>query len=447
MSVTALYTAVSGMNANGLALSVVGDNIANMNTHGFKASTVIFGDIVSQSMGSVGIGRGTKMNDVSSEFTQGAFENSSNVLDMSVDGDGMFVVQEGNARFYTRAGQFGIDKQGYAVSSDGLKLQGYGYSASTGAASTVLGDINVSSVNSEPSPTSEVTIYANVNATESVKAAFAVGTPEDTSNFTSTLTVYDTLGTSHVLNVYYRKAQTIAIATSAATPAPDASWVTGYAALGGTEWEWYGVLGATDSQTGLPAIAASGKLEFTTSGALYDELTIATDFDFAGGAGQSQTITFDFGESIVTDASTTGLEGSTQFGSDSNTSYLSQDGYSAGSLKNVTISDEGVMTGIFTNGQTKNVAQIVLAKFISVEGLLKMGDNLYSESFESGQPIITAAGSTGTGNILSNTLELSNVDLASEFVKMIIMQRGFQANSRMVSTADELMMELVNLKR
>ena len=159
-----------------------------------------------------------------------------------------------------------------------------------------------------------------------------------------------------------------------------------------------------------------------------------------------QTIAFDFGESI-TESGGTGFGGTVQYSGDSTTSFLNQDGYSSGTLKSLTINDDGIMSGIFTNGQTKNIAQIVLAKFISQEGLVKQGNGLYAESFDSGQPIVTAPGNSGTGQILSNTLELSNVDLASEFVKMIIFQRGFQANSRMISTSDELMVELVNLKR
>jgi len=157
-------------------------------------------------------------------------------------------------------------------------------------------------------------------------------------------------------------------------------------------------------------------------------------------------IDFNFGDDIRMDGSL-GLEGTTQFGSTSTTSFLDQDGYSAGTLKSLSINDEGLMSGIFTNGQTKSIAQVVLAKFISQEGLINQGKGLYAESFESGQPIVTAPGNSGTGGILANALELSNVDLAAEFVKMIIMQRGFQANSRMVSTSDELLQELVNLKR
>ncbi len=438
MSITSMFTAVSGMNVNGQGLSVVGDNIANMNTHGFKTSTVVFGDIVSQTVGSLGIGRGALLNEVSQEFTQGAFENTPNVLDLAVDGDGLFVVKKGNSTFYTRAGQFGIDKQGYATNPDGFKLQGYQFSIA-GASSTVVSDINVASINSQPRNSSAVTVYANVDSRASIPDDFSLSSPETTSNFTSTITVYDSLGNAHVVNIYYRKNQAISTTNG---------WAATYPALGGNEWQWYAVVSASDTTSGDIETQARGTLEFNTNGALYKQTTNASPsgFDFTGGATQGQSIAFDFGDDIAND-SATGLEGTTQFGTTSTTSFLQQDGYSAGTLKNLTINNDGLMSGIFTNGQTKNIAQIVLAKFISQEGLIKQGNSLYAESYESGQPIVTSPGNSGTGHILSNTLELSNVDLAAEFVKMIILQRGFQANSRMVSTSDDLLGELVNLKR
>ena len=442
MSVTSMFTAVSGMNVNGQALGVVGDNIANMNTHGFKSSSVVFGDIVSQTSGALGIGRGTLINAIGQEFTQGSFENTPNVLDMAIDGDGLFVVKKGSETLYTRAGQFGIDKNGYAVNPNGYVLQGYQYSVS-GASTTAVTDINVASINSQPDDTNTVTVFSNLDSRASTLAAFDVATAETTSNFTSTITVYDSLGQGHVLNIYYRKNEAISVANG---------YAAGHPALGGNQWQWYAVVGASDSFSGSAEIQAQGTLEFNTDGALYAQNAstyrlASGGFDFSGGTTLGQTMVFDFGDDIENDLSATGLEGTTQFATNSTTSFLNQDGYSAGTLKSLSINDEGVMSGIFTNGQTKNIAQVVLAKFISQEGLIKQGKSLYSESFDSGQPIVTAPGNSGTGGILSNTLELSNVDLAGEFVRMIILQRGFQANSRMVSTSDDLLQELVNLKR
>jgi flagellar hook protein FlgE len=425
---TSLFSAVSGMSANGTALSVISDNVSNMNTIAFKASRVSFGDVLSQTLGTSQIGRGVLVNDVSPRFTQGSFESSPNVLDLAIDGDGFFIVEEGNDRFYTRAGQFSIDKEGYIVNPEGKRLQGYLYSAS-GVATSGLGDINVASLNSPPNATSLAQIIVNLDSRESIPPAFDVSDPDNTSNFSSSITVYDSLGNGHVIDLYFRKD------TESAT---------------GNTWEWFAVVNASDSASGVTEIQAQGTLTFTNNGELDSESAItyplpSGGFDFNGGAAPGQVIDFDFGTSIAEGG--TGLGGTTQFGDTSSTIFQSQDGYPAGSLKNITISQDGVMTGIFTNGQTRGIAQIALAKFIAPTELTKMGRNLYAESFESGQPIISTPGDTGTGHILANTLELSNVDLAEEFVKMIISQRGFQANSRIVSTSDELMMELVNLKR
>ncbi|MBI5056940.1 MAG: flagellar hook protein FlgE [Nitrospirae bacterium] len=423
---TSLFTAVSGMNVNGTALSVIGDNVANMNTTGFKTSKASFGDILSQQLGTSQIGRGVEVSAVTPQFTQGSFENSANVLDLAVDGDGLFIVGDASGTFYTRAGQFNLDKDGYIVNPNGMKLKGYLYSAS-GTASSGLGDINLSALNSAPNHTEDVTISANLDSRSVIPGAFDVTDPNTTSNFSSSITVYDSLGNGHVVDVYFRKS------VEAAT---------------GNSWQWFAVVNGADSASGTTEIQANGTLGFDTNGALDTESAITYPtggFDFNGGAAANQTIAFDFGDSITTDGGTG--DGTTQFGSLSSTVFQNQDGYSSGSLRSITISQDGVMTGIFTNGQTRGVGQVALAKFLAPTELTKMGKNLYAESTDSGQPVISTPGSSGTGQVMSNTLELSNVDLAEEFVKMIISQRGFQANSRIVSTSDELMQELVNLKR
>ncbi len=427
---TSLFTGISGLNANGVALSAIGDNIANMNTVGFKASRVAFSDILSQTLsgaaGTSQIGRGVLLSDVSPLFTQGSFENTANGLDMAIDGDGFFILNDAGASYYTRAGQFSMDRDGYIVNTEGSRVRGYLYS--TGGAPTVaLGDISVASLNSPPRATANASISVNLDSRAAIPAAFDVTNPNGTSNFSSSMTVYDSLGNGHLIPVYFRKS------VESAT---------------GNTWQWFAVVNSSDSASGNTDIQAQGTLDFNTNGALTVESAITYPtggFDFSGGAAQNQLIAFNFGTSTTEGGS--GLDGVTQFGSTSTTIFQSQDGYGAGSLKNVSISQEGVITGIFTNGQTRAVAQIALAKFIAPTGLTKFGRNLYAESFDSGQPIIGVPGGAGLGKVLSNTLELSNVDLAEEFVKMIAAQRGFQANSRIITTTDDLMQELVNLKR
>lgn len=425
---TALFTAVSGMNANGTALSVIGDNVANMNTTGFKASRASFGDILSQSLGTSQIGRGVAVSEITPNFSQGSFENTANVLDLAVDGDGLFIMKDTAGVAYTRAGQFNLDKQGYIVNTNGMRLQGYLFS--TSGSSAGLGDINLSTLNSAPNATANASISANLDSRAAIGPAFDITNPGNTSNFSSTLTVYDSLGVSHVINVYFRKD------TQSAT---------------GNTWEWFAAVNSADSASGNTEVQASGTIGFDSNGALDTESAItyplaSGGFDFSGGAAAGQAIKFDFGTSITTDGGA-GLDGTTQFGATSATIFQSQDGYSSGSLRNITITQDGFITGIFTNGQTRAVGQVALAKFLAPTEVKKMGKNLYSESSGSGQPIISIPGTSGTGVVLSNTLELSNVDLAEEFVKMIISQRGFQANSKMVTTSDELMQELINLKR
>jgi len=428
---SSLFTAVSGMSANGTALSVIGDNVANMNTVAFKSSRSSFGDILSQSLGTSQIGRGVAVTDITPVFTQGSFENTANVLDLAVDGEGLFIMSDDSGIAYTRAGQFTLDKEGYIVNTNAMRLQGYLFS--TSGSSAGLGDINLSTLNSAPQPTESAEISANLdsraNLLDDITNPFDVNDPGNSSNFSSTLTVYDSLGVSHVINIYFRKD------TEAAT---------------GNSWDWYAVVNDSDSASGVTEIQADGTIDFTSDGALDVESAInypvGAGFNFSGGATADQVIDFNFGTSITTDGGT-GLDGTTQFGSTSATIFQSQNGYSSGSLRNITITQDGFITGIFTNGQTRAVGQVALAKFLAPTEVKKMGKNLYSESSESGQPIISIPGTSGTGVVLSNTLELSNVDLAEEFVKMIISQRGFQANSKMVSTSDELMQELINLKR
>jgi flagellar hook protein FlgE len=429
---TSLFTAVSGMNANGTALSVIGDNVANMNTHGFKASRAAFGDILSQSLGTSQVGRGVAVTSVKPTFTQGTFENTANVLDLAIGGEGLFIVSDADGTFYSRAGQFALDKDGNIVNPNGLRLQGYLYSSTAASSAPVInsiGDINLSTLNSPPNPTSTVSISANLDSRESIPGAFDVTDPNNTSNFSTSITVYDSLGNGHVVNIYFRKD------TEATT---------------GNTWEWFAVVDASASLSGNTEIQAQGTLDFDNNGALDTESAItyplaSGGFDFSGGAADGQAINFNFGTSLTEGGA--GLDGATQFGSTSATIFQNQDGYSSGSLRSITIDQDGTITGIFTNGQTRAIGQIALAKFIAPEELTKMGKNLFAESSGSGQPIICAPGTSGTGQVLSSTLEMSNVDLAEEFVKMIISQRGYQANSRIVSTSDELMAELVNLTR
>ena len=419
---TSLYTGISGMNTNLNALTVVGNNIANVNTYGFKGSRMYFSDLFSQSMfGGSGGGLGVTMESVIPSFTQGAFETTSNPLDLAIEGNGFFVVRnEEGASFYTRAGAFKIDKDGNIVDSNGYYLQGYP-ADSFGNILTSLGSLRIEASSFAPQATTQAGMVANLDASASVPAAFDVNAADETSNFSTTVTVYDSLGNEHPVELYFRK-------------------------NGENAWEWYAVINAEDAASGAREIAGQGTLTFDSDGRLQTVTDNTVTFDFAGGAALGQAITFDFGTSL--DDGGTGVDGIVQYGGISSSVYnLTQNGYPPGSLQAATIDNKGILVASFTNGKQRALGQIALANFPSLAGLKAVGNMYYTESPDSGAAVIGKAGTQGFGSVRPSTLELSNVDLATEFVRMITAQRGFQASSKVITTTDEVLQELVNLKR
>ena len=430
---TSLYTAISGLSADDVSLSVIGDNIANMNTLGFKSSRVAFGDVLSQTItgvsGASQVGRGVLISSISPLFTQGSFETTASALDLAIDGDGFFVVSDGAAKDYTRAGQFSIDKDGNVVNPEGLILQGYLADAS-GKITGTTGNLSVVNKLSPSNATTNAVIALNLEANAQMPAAaFALdgngdGTNNDPGNynFSTTTTLYDSQGGNHQVTLYFAKTA-------------DNAWAVHY-------------VHDDPANPGQLIDAGTQALTFDANGALVnDNGGTAISFNFGAAVASPQSVAFDFGTGTGETPAGDGLDGTTQFASDFAVMNISQDGYAAGSLKNMMISQDGVISGIFTNGQTRTIGQVALAKFLAPEALAKLGRNLFAASADSGQPIVGAANTSGLGRVLSNALELSNVDLAAEFVKMITAQRGFQANSRVITTTDELLQELVNLKR
>jgi len=417
-----LYTGVSGINAHMNQMSVVGNNISNMNTYGFKASKCYFADVIKQSLSGVSgsnqaSGLGVMMSSVMPNFSQGAFEQTDNPLDLAVDGTGFFVLKnEAGGTFYTRAGHFNLDKDGQLVNQNGLYLQGY-QADGQGNLLNGVGNLQFSSTVYPPAATNNATIRANLQADASVLAAFDAADMNATSNFATSLTVHDSLGNVHPVTLCFRK---------------------DLALEGGNEWEWFAVLDPEHATSGLPDIGAEGRLTFDPSGRLVDATQTSNDFNFSGGPEQAQLIAFDFG---LDDG------GLTQFGSVSSVSSLSKDGFGAGSLQGVDIDESGVITGRFTNGKLSALGQVALANFPSPSGLQEAGKMLYVESLDSGAVVLGRPGTESLGGVRANTLELSNVDLGSEFVRMITAQRGFQANSKVITSTDEILHELVNLKR
>ncbi len=633
---SSLFSGISGLMTNGQSINVIGNNIANVNTIGFKSSRATFQDVLYQSIqgaaGTSQVGRGATLSSVDTLFSQGSFESTSEATDLAIGGKGFFIVKDSGSgnKYYTRAGEFRFDEDGYLTNPSGFILQGKVIDRTTNAPSGVDTNIIISSEPSLPKATEVVGMAVNlqsdaawkgeiiqpaaggtitqvesssnkwaragnytattsartaatitgtgtnavsgpltgtltindveiplanvaaanlaatinaklvaegvhVNATYSavtgkltltatangtditvdddsiatgsigwttsnkantnlngaemtlsvvqmlngesqgtttytnyipaagtspvtnfkdltgqesgltftynpiaagaapVTQTFAVtgfnptttstlSNPSTTSNYSSSITVYDSLGQPHVVNVYFRK--------SHETQTPTQTSV----------WEWHAHLNASDSATQRDVDVQGGYLTFNNSGTLISGgEPVEVTFNFSSGA-PNQDISLVFG-------SGSGGGTTTQYPIASTTNFQTQDGYAPGVLQNVSVSTEGIISGSYSNGQILNLYRLTLANFNNAQGLTREGGNLFSETVESGVPYTNAPGEGGLGSINPNSLEQSNVDLATEFVKMITSQRGYQANSRVITTTDEILQELMNLKR
>lgn len=425
--ISSLYTGTSGLESNTQDLSIIGDNIANANTIGFKQSRAAFEDQLSQSLlGAGSVGLGTRLQLAQRIFTQGTLTSTGLSTDLALQGSGLFVVKGNhngaNGNFYTRDGGFVLDSSGFLVTKDGLRVQGYQADPS-GAITGLIGDLalNNATGTSPPLATTNLKLIANLQSDAPIIAA-----PWDplqastTSNFNTTTRIFDSLGTEHQVNVYFRR-------TAAGA------------------WDWHALTdggGVTGGTAGTPTEIAGGTLTFDAAGKL-SAVTQASTFSPLGA--NPQTLTFDFGDDLASGG--TGLKGVTGFTAQSATSYSSQDGYPSGDLSNIKVTSDGTILGSFTNGQSRALGQVAVANFNAVDRLERVGGNLLAESGGSGGASVGVAGTGGRGVINSGALEQSNVDLATEFVRMIAAQRGFQANSKTINTADQLLSELIQLKR
>lgn len=403
---TSMFTAVTGLSSYGNAMGVIGNNIANVGTAGFKSSRATFSDLISSSLGggagSDQIGLGVFLNDVQTNFAQGSMTTTGNTFDLAIDGNGFYQVRNpSGATFYTRAGQFKVDNVGQIVDSSGALLQGYQADANGNLTSTI-GGITLTSSAVPPVATSTADILGNLNANATAPtAAFSV-TDTASYNFATGMTFYDSLGNSHQMQLYFRK-------TAANT---------------------WGVYSQIDGGTA----TAQTNMTFNASGALTAGGTQSVSATLTNGATTPQAISVD-------------LSAMTQFGSASGVVSQSQNGYSSGTLDRISVDKQGQVLAQFTNGQTRVLAQVMLSRFMNPDGLANVGDNHFLETVESGAALAGAPTVNGLGRVLSGTVEQSNVDLGKEFVDMIITQRAFQANSRAITTSDEMLQELVNLKR
>lgn len=423
---TALFSSVSGLDATGTAISVIGDNIANSNTPGFKGRRAEFSDVLGRSIGNAAgfsqLGAGTTLSRISPVFSQGTFETTGRTTDLAIEGNGFFVLESDQGRFYSRAGIFTFDNTSYLVNPQGMRVQGFSIDPITGLSTGQLGDIQLSTALSAPRPSQNAALGINLDANAPVLGGFDPANPFGTSNFNSVMTMYDSLGNGHPVTFYYTKTGTNAWSWTAALPPGDTTTPPA-------------------TPTDPAVVQGSGTLTFDAAGTLQAFSGSPLTLQFSGGAAPAQSVAVSFGP--------VGGVGSgdptTQFGSTSATMAFTQDGFAAGQLQAIVIDREGFITGQFSNGETSLLGQVALASFPNIEGLVSVGNTNLIESRTSGQALVGAPETGSLGSIRSSSLEQSNVDLATEFVRLIINQRAFQANTRIVSTTNELLANLVNL--
>ncbi len=420
----AFDTAVSGIKAATADLGVIGNNIANSSTTGFKSSRAEFSDVYATSLlgsGGNAIGQGVSLSGVTQEFTQGNIAFTNNALDLAINGSGFFVLSDNGANAYTRAGNFQVDREGFLVTNEGLRLQAFQVDEQ-GNANGQADDLQLNTALIDPNPTALTNITANLDSREVAPTipfggpfdAFAVPpTAPDTNSYNAatSVTVYDGLGGAHTMSSYYVK-----------TANPN-------------EWEVHTLIdGVTTSGPDALNFQSNGKFDPAT---LPVEVSITgwNPLNEAGlptGAGaQDMTIS---------------MSQFTQFGTDFAVSNAIQDGFASGQLRGLEIDDTGVVFARYTNGQARALGQVAIAGFSNPNGLQPTGDTSWAETYSSGAASLGAPGSSGLGVLQSGALEGSNVDITEQLVDMIVAQRNFQANAQVIQTEDTVTQTVINLR-
>lgn len=399
---------LSGLNVAAKNLDAIGNNVANSGTVGYKAARAEFADVFANSLagGGTQLGIGASVVAVKQQFFQGNIVSSANPLDVAINGAGFFRLSNDGSVSYTRNGQFSLDRDGYIVANSGARLTGYTADLSGQVISSTPVDLRVSLANIPPQRTTTSRIAMNLDSRDTAPvAAFDINDPTSYNSSTA-MTIYDSQGNAHTLTLYFRKT---------AANSWDVHAGANGAALGGG--------------------ASIGTLAFDSAGSLSANATMNVSVPVTNGADTPLTfpVIFPAGET-------------SQFGVNFAASQLSQDGFTTGRIAGFSIGSDGVILGRYTNGQTRAQGQVVLADFINSQGLVALGNNQWSESADSGQPLVAAPGAGSLGILQSGALEESNVDMTEELVRMITAQRVYQANAQTIRTQDQLLQTLVNLR-
>lgn len=423
---------LSGLNASSRNLDALGNNIANASTVGFKSSQVAYADVFASSLaggGGLQIGIGTQIAAVTQQFSQGNVTSTNNPLDVAINGQGFFRLSNQGTNIYSRNGQFQLDNQGFIVNSAGANL--IGRPAVNGVISSgTLGNLQIPTTNLPPQVSTNIDIGVNLDS-RSPAVSNPTFNPADTTSFTqsTSLTLYDSLGGAQNLGLYFAK-------TASNT------------------WDVYGtitnplgtttVLNYTPAVVGPPAVPAStaplGALNFNpaTGGLASTTVALPTITTAQLGTGAADLAGIAVGNFL--------FSGTTQFGTAFGVNELSQNGYTSGRPTGFSIGSDGIVLGRYSNGQTLQLGQIELSNFRNPNGLLPLGNNSWSETADSGQPLPGTPGTGSLGVLQSSAVEDSNVDLTQELVSMITAQRSYQANAQTIKTQDEILQTLVNLR-
>lgn len=447
----AIYSGISGMRNEQTRIDVIGNNIANVNTTGFKSGRVNFQDQVSQlqlaatapggasnSRGGVNpqqVGLGMQTASIDTVMTQGNLQTTGKVTDLALQGDGFFILSDGPNRYYSRAGVFDFDRQGSLVNpANGLKVMGWQATQKLDSAGEPYYEVdNASPINNlsipagaviPPRRTTELVMKGNLD--QRITTAAPVNPGDPLNYFDTSTEVFDSLGNQHFVTV--RLTHT-----------------------GSDTWSWN--LLSSEPGTTITGNATNPpqNLQFGTNGLLVDQTPSSPPGQYNGGGYDvswkladgtvvSTTITPNFGNELA-------ASGITQFATQANAVVADQNGFTRGELTGISIDKVGLMNGVFSNGRQQLLGQVAVATFSNPGGLMKQGENNYIKTTNSGDAIIRAPGTAEAGSVTSGALEMSNVDLAQQFSDLIVTQRGFQASSRIITTSDEVLQELINLKR
>ncbi len=426
---TSFYSGLTGLSSYSNAINIVGNNLANINTTGYKTGSMNFGDLVTSTFGGVAtdaagnpmqIGLGSVPSSISSSFAQGSIQNTTEATNVAIEGNGFFIVGDAdNNRYYTRDGNFKFNSDGVMINPDGKFVLGYPVNQNTGLADVGnLGKINLpANVISAP----EASTFFEMNVNLDVTSPDA--TTPNPATYASSVTVYDSKGAPHTLTVNFTHTGQVA---------------------GNDRWAYtVEMTGATLN----PAIPG-GNLDFDGAGQLVGAAPTNVNIEVAAFANGADPMTVAGGTALewrLIDAN--GVGAFTGYPLKSGTNSTNSNGYPPGNLASLLIDNNGVINGVFTNGQVEPRYQLAMSNFNNPKGLLKLGRNLYAETTASGLPAEGVANSGGRGAVMGAALEASNVDIATEFTNMMVFERGYQANSRVITTSDQMIQEALSLKR